>query len=345
MDQFIILSPNLSQSIAIASIAIARLLRKFRPDTVLIAGISGNEKKSATGLYDKTITVHFNNQSELKGFSFIPTGAHSTAKLCEEKNSFRIGEASFRAENIRVSNKTWLLDIAKNLSLPIPTTWENFEDIPNGNTAIFYKPSLEGAPGIRKMAATRSSIPAIVRNGSYIFQEYIISQGTYGYAFIAKNGDILCSEQHFEKLSNPKYGGSSSIIEKFNNPKITTYSERLIKSLNYSGWGLVEYKYCPKRKDYLLMEINAKFWASLEFTFRANPQFAKILFDIDTDRMKQNGLVWPDRLLASGIGNTISSLGDVIRYPLVLEPNIIRNVLSGLTPDILKKQLKKILRS
>ena len=75
-----------------------------------------------------------------------------------------------------------------------------------------------------------------------------------------------------------------------------------MKNLKYSGWGLIEFKYCPKRKDYVFMEVNAKFWASIEFTLINNPAFFFKLFGIQYEIKKPvNCIIFLDRLAHYGI--------------------------------------------
>lgn len=334
----VILSPGLSQSISIA-----RLLRQYRPEIRLIAGISGEVFAPASKLYDETIRIDLDQLASFEELVIVPTGALSTRSFCRLEGSFQIGEVEFTADNMRVGNKNWMLDFAKEQSVPIPKTWERFDLVPENVQPVFYKPKEEAGGSLRRKAHRKSGIPEIARGVGYLFQEYIDTTGTYGYGFIARNGDILCSQQHFEKRSCPKDGGSASVIEIFDDKRISEYSKRLIKKLGYSGWGLVEFKYCSRRKDYVFMEINAKFWASLEFALRQQPGFAKLLFDIEMPKTNQQGLVWPARLLASGPISFVMSLNDLRRQSWVFEPGDLRRVAAEWTPESLKEQIKSLL--
>ncbi len=335
----LILSPNLSQSIAIA-----RLLRRHCPDIYLIAGVVSGEHFHKSSLYDEVVDINFSNLGRFKNTVIIPTGAISMLSLCKIKKYFKVGEVEFSPKNLRVGDKNWMLELAKKLSIPVPKTWYIYQDIPKGTEKVFYKPKQEAGGSLRKMAKNPSLVPIQAQGDDYLFQEYIDSPGTYGYAFIAKNGKIICSEQHFEKHSAPKYGGSASIIETFDDARLTQYSNKMIKELNYSGWGLVEYKFCPKRNDFVFMEINAKFWASIEFTFRQNPCFSKMLFGLEVQPAKQNGLVWPARLLSSEPIGFLKSFHDIRRYPWIVEPNSIRMIVASLVPKRLKAIIKSLIK-
>ena len=95
----------------------------------------------------------------------------------------------------------------------------------------------------------------------------------------------------------------------------------LINEINYSGWGLAEFKYCPKRDDFVLMEINAKFWVSCDFTFRNNPEFLKLLFGIDAKSENIKKMVFLDRVMMRDrlffIKNVFNIIFSKIKYELL----------------------------
>jgi hypothetical protein len=70
---------------------------------------------------------------------------------------------------------------------------------------------------------------------------------------------------HHEILSTPVHGGSAVAVEAYESTRVQELARRLIADF---GWGLVEFKPCVRRGDFVLMEVNAKFWASIEFTLR-----------------------------------------------------------------------------
>jgi len=132
--------------------------------------------------------------------------------------------------------------------------------------------------------------------------------------FIARDGNILCSFTHFEKESIPKAGGSAVIIEKCEEQKLVEYTRLIVKKLAYSGWGLAEYKYCDKRHDFVMMEINSKFWASCEFAFRNNPLFMKYLFGIDSKNENIHGMLYVDRAIERGFMFCLMNIKYFIAY-------------------------------
>lgn len=237
-----------------------------------------------------------NEAKNIKGIH-IPTGAASTEKMLIN-GDITLGKVTMTRSAQRVFNKPWLLQQAQIASINIPQTWHSIDEITS--YPIFYKQKYEKGGGERGIAHKQQEIPK-KEIDSLIFQELILSQGTYGVSFIAKNGKLLTSHTHFEKESLPKDGGSAVIIESIKDERLTNHTKKLLQQINYSGWGLAEYKYCPKRKDYVLMEINAKFWASCELAFVNQKNFSKQLFDINTNEKQIKRIVFIDRALQRGI--------------------------------------------
>lgn len=333
-DIFYIFSPFSEQSYFIAAI-----LKKYYPSAVLY-GVLIPEEKSFF------IKVPKNLRSILKikdlsvldeGGCIIPTGAIST-KYCLEKKNIFLGEIIHKSVNLRVFNKPWLLNEAMSCGVLIPETWDSIESI--AKFPVFYKQKYETGGGIRGVAYKNEKIPNVDQD-SLIFQEFIISKGTYGVSFLAHEGRMICQNTHFERESIPEDGGSAIIIESFEDERLLINTKKLLSHLNYSGWGVVEFKYCEKRKNYVLMEINAKFWASCEFAFVNEPIFLKKLFDIDSNETAVDSILFVDRAAKRGFIFFIKSIiGYRGKVRFCIYPNWFFRVVNSFAPKFLTKYLK-----
>lgn len=274
---------------------------------------------------------------------YIPTNATDTMYFLK-KDDIELGDAILKKETLLVYDKEWILNKAKEINIPIPTTWAYPPEAPQ-LYPIFYKQKKESGGGIRGLANSFADIPSKSIN-KLIFQEYISSKGTYGVSFIAKNGKIICSHMHFESESLPKTGGSAILIEEFEEEKIYRYTEKLLEHITYSGWGLAEYKYCHKRNDYVFMEINAKFWASCELAFINQPKFLKILFGINSTEKKTKKILFIDRALARFMLWTVIKSLFSKEIKIKIYPKWYKLIAISLIPkkvrQIIKKLVKKI---
>lgn len=270
----------------------------------------------------------------------IPTGACSTKHLLERQD-VRIGCITLTRDALRVYDKPKMIQWAQSVGVPTPITWINQDDI--SMFPVFYKPSYERGGGIRGIARNKSELPG--ETGEILFQEFVQSKGTFGFAFLADRGKILSYHMHYESESYPKQGGSAVVIENFYSKELLEYSSRLIRDLNYSGWGLIEYKYCPKRESFVFMEINAKFWASCEFTFRNNPDFLQLLFDIESRENPVDRMLFLERAIARGFPFLLALPGFLIQGSAVhVYPGWLFRLALNLSPTSVRSSVKRLLR-
>jgi hypothetical protein len=137
-------------------------------------------------------------------------------------------------------------------------------------------------------------------------------------------------------ISYPKAGGSGVVLKKINDPKLLQYTSALADKLQYHGWGLAEFKYCECRKDYVFMEINAKFWASVEFALMCNPLFGKLLFGLDYQERSSSHMVYINRLLRSNPVNWLKFLPQIITGYCTL-PGGWRSLLEPIVRAVVKR--------
>lgn len=307
----LILEPDLGQSTAIA-----KYLKKYSVN----ANIVGCRQIAKTNKlrwlndmpYFNKYMVHQIDRSLLDKYSIIiPTGGQSTLKFCGLCPEYHLGEVGFRKENLVVSDKNYMHGICDRLNIPFPYTYrceEKVETFP-----VFYKSDHETSVygKFRGIARSQKALDKLPKHGILV-QEYIPTPSTFGVGFIAQDGQLIAHFMHEELLSYPKEGGSGVILKRINNEKLLEYTSRLVDKLKYHGWGLAEFKYCPRRNDYVFMEINAKFWASFEFTLLGNPLFGKLLFGLDYPANSKEYIVFIHRLALSNPVNWLKYLPQIV---------------------------------
>ncbi len=226
----------------------------------------------------------------------IPCGAVSTSLYFMAKGKLSIGQMNFAEENFITYEKIKTLKVVKEIGVPIPETYTKKEDI--NTLPIFYKSLREDTYRERGIAYTKESLDKI-KSKTVFYQEFIPTMGTYSVGYLADRGKIVTAFAQKEVISVPYHGGSAVVLEKWEDQRLFDHTAKIVEKIGYSGWGLAEYKYCNKRDDYVFMEINAKFWASIEFTFLNNPLFLKILFDIEAKKRDIKKAVFINRIIQS----------------------------------------------
>lgn len=338
--KYLIFSPTSTQSIALA-----RSIKLYDPEAIVYGGcLLDEESIKINKFYDYIVKI--NNKSKCASYDFImPTTSYSTKIYATWMREFVVGRVYFSENSLKVSDKLWLYKEAKKCNISIPETWETFNEIPENAGNIFFKANNEGISNVRTWVRNKNKIPLRIRNASnFHFQERIHGKDVYGFSFIAQDGEIEVCYLHHEICSEPSDGGSAVILIRYTNPYLEEISKKLVKQIKYNGWGLVEWKYCNKRQDFVLMEINAKCWASIEFALRNEPKFLKLLFGINSKSENIDGIIWPFRLLSTIFLNGITAFKAIIKYKLVIgfEKLPILSILSTWLPILWKDRLRKL---
>ena len=318
MKRLLILDPTLDQSKSVA-----KMLNKYSNDYYIIGGFRGIKIPRSMKYFDQLVHIDINNVIKDKSIDIIiPTGAKSTQELISRVKRLKVGNVEFDEKNLVVYDKIKMLKIVGDLNILIPDTYTEKEDIKA--FPVFYKQSYECGGGIRGVAGHEDHLKQLGDTRSLIFQEYIDSPCTFGVGFLAEDGKIKTYFIHKELLSWPRAGGSGVVLEKFYDERLLNYTRRILQHLRYNGWGLAEFKYCERRKDYVFMEINSKLWASIEFSFLNNNVFLKELFGIQYHNSDINCIVYADRLAYYGIKDYLTY---IIKYRKCYLLNLFQSIL------------------
>lgn len=105
-----------------------------------------------------------------------------------------------------------------------------------------------------------------------IVQEFIKGDG-YGFFAYYDAGQCKRIFMHKRIREYPVTGGASTCAESFFDEKLIEYGEKLLDYLKWNGVTMVEFKKDEKTNTYTLMEINPKFWGSLELALAAGVNF------------------------------------------------------------------------
>ncbi len=275
MKSVLILSPHIDQAAAFA-----RLLRESSHEYRIVGwGEQDRRPFLHQSYYDDILIQPFEKKGVEDAYDFvIPTGADSTYRFVQSRGRHHLGEILFSEESLKVYDKRFLLATAAEANIPIPRMYDSLNAVTE--FPVFVKDAYENQRSTRQrfLAHSREMLPE--SSDDCLIQEYIDSPSTYGLGFLAQEGEIITHFTHQELVSIPRQGGSAVILKPFYDSRLVEYSRRLLQALKFDGWGLVEFKYCHKRDDFVLMEINAKFWESLEFALRSHPEFLNHLLGL-----------------------------------------------------------------
>lgn len=118
--------------------------------------------------------------------------------------------------------------------------------------------------------------------GLYPLVQEFIEGKEYGVEYLYQNGKVLASCAHKRIRSLSPKGGAS--VVKRTIPQTTggmdAYARKLLKELKWTGPVMVEFKQNSNTKEFLLMEINGRFWGSLPLSIFAEVDFPYLYFNL-----------------------------------------------------------------
>jgi predicted ATP-grasp superfamily ATP-dependent carboligase len=201
----------------------------------------------------------------------------------------------------RASEKGELIDICEKLGLPIPRTklLNKVEDVESVaqeieypvvikprrsryllgsnwvNTGVDYAFSPEELK--RKIKAYNPRLPLP------LLQERIKGPGAGAFALFNK-GEVRAVFFHKRLREKPPSGGVSVLRESSPiDPVMRDYSLKLLKALRWHGVAMVEFKIDSRDQLPKIMEINGRFWGSLQLAIDAGIDFPYLLYKMTRD--------------------------------------------------------------
>jgi predicted ATP-grasp superfamily ATP-dependent carboligase len=193
-------------------------------------------------------------------------------------------------ENIALaSDKRLTYALAETLGVPYPKTFQvdSLDAVAAIETPfpVVIKSSFESGTNVVKYAHNKKELiekfEAMVKKHGFkppdfpIIQQYITGEG-YGFFSYYENGVCKAFFMHHRLREYPPSGGVSVCAESFFDNTLMQQGKKLLDALAWDGVAMVEFK---KHSDgeYKLMEINPKFWGSLELALCAGVNFPEML--------------------------------------------------------------------
>ena len=187
-----------------------------------------------------------------------------------------------------VRDKGNLISFAENHGIPTPKTYHitpshtfPFSSIP---IPAVVKPRISsGSFGIAYVKQREDLIPFyqnVHRRYPFpLIQEWIPDGGgTFGFsALFDEASNVKAAFVHKKLRMYPIQGGPSTLREGVEHPQVMEMGLSLLKSLNWVGVAMVEFKIDPRDGIPKLMEINPRFWGSLQLAIASEVDFPHLI--------------------------------------------------------------------
>jgi predicted ATP-grasp superfamily ATP-dependent carboligase len=156
--------------------------------------------------------------------------------------------------------------------IPIPAVIK--PRISSGSFGIAYVKKREDLIPLYQSVHARYPYPLI--------QEYIPDGGgTFGLsALFDERSNVRAAFVHKKLRMYPVQGGPSTLREGVEHPQIMELGLSLLKSLNWVGIAMVEFKVDPRDGIPKLMEVNPRFWGSLQLAIFSGVDFPYLILEM-----------------------------------------------------------------
>lgn len=219
-----------------------------------------------------------------------------------------------------VRDKGNLMQFAEKMGIPAPRTFyvPPSRTLPLDSIPIpaVIKPRISsGSFGIVYVKKKEDLIPSYQSvHGRFpfpIIQEWIPDGGgTYGFsALFDEASSVRAAFVHKKLRMYPVQGGPSTLGEGVEHPQIMGMGLSLLKSLNWAGVGMAEFKVDPRDGIPKLMEVNPRFWGSLQLAIVSGVDFPYLIL-----RMAKRESFKPILHYAVGKRFRWLLLGDILHF-------------------------------
>jgi len=248
-------------------------------------------------------------------------------------------------------DKRNLIQFAEKQGIPVPRTFY-FPPIPSlprqgGGEGEGYviKPRISsGSFGIIYVKNREDLIPLYQKvHAKYPFpliQEWIPDGGgVFGLsALFDEVSKVKAAFVHKKLRMYPVQGGPSTLREGVHHPQVTELGLSLLKSLNWRGVAMVEFKVDPRDGIPKLMEVNPRFWGSLQLAIASGVDFPYLILRMAQGENFEPVLHYPVEKRSRWLlfGDILHFLTNPHRFHL--QPSFFHFVEPNTTYDIISKE-------
>jgi predicted ATP-grasp superfamily ATP-dependent carboligase len=231
--------------------------------------------------------------------AIFPMVDASVMLLCDAApgSGRRVIAAASPASYVQLSDKSALLDLARQLDIPAPRTIV-------ASSADTLRTAVRdlGFPCVLKPARSRvllndritgtsvsiaqseSDLDAIAKSAwlgetNCLVQQFIPGTGAGIFSLCGRAGAVAWFA-HRRIREKPPRGGVSTLSESIAvDGELRTYADQLLSAANWFGPAMIEFRVDPEGRPWL-MEVNGRFWGSLQLAIDSGVDFPWLLYQL-----------------------------------------------------------------
>jgi hypothetical protein len=335
------------------AVALARHAKRAIPNLQLVGHDAAHGVFAGSYRCYDTILTGMPLKNALRNGTFdmvIPVGATSVLTVAAECPTLAVLPPR---EQLEVSyDKRRTVELASRLEVPVPQTWLIRRAEESANLPVSFpcvvKASREGTScktvsyctDHAELSGASAQLLAILRGQAEVLIQEFIKGAGFGFFALMNHGAPLRVFMHQRIREYPPSGGRSTAARAYYSPRLKDLGLRLLSALKWHGVAMVEFKYSESRADFVLMEINGKFWGSLELGLSAGVNFGADLIRLfrgeplsySEQYERDCEFYWPldDDLLTLLKTGALRKIGDYWK------PNAHTNLGQSLRSDVIK---------
>jgi predicted ATP-grasp superfamily ATP-dependent carboligase len=200
----------------------------------------------------------------------LPIGYITSTIFSKHKAKFsrlvRIPIADYESMEI-ACKKDKTMELAATLGIAAPRTYRSAAEVKKFPVVI---KGISESGHVRYVNSAKELAALDVTDT--VIQEYIPGDG-YGFYALYNDGQPRAMFMHKRIREYPITGGASSSAGSTCDPALGELGDKLLKALKWHGVAMVEFKKDRRDGQFKLMEINPKFWGSLDLAIASGVDF------------------------------------------------------------------------
>ncbi|KZN25654.1 carboxylate--amine ligase [Haladaptatus sp. R4] len=224
-------------------------------------------------------------------------------------------------------DRNQLFQRAEEVGIPIPETkllteWDDWRDdtVVKSRYTVLVRDNRTQYPGVRFVSGDPDELDTpdedrlIAEMGHVPIVQECIPDGTeYGFFALFDHGEPVVTFQH-QRIRSYTYSGGASVFRRaVSIPTLHEQGVRLLSALDWHGPAMVEFRHDPRDGGFKLLEVNPRFWGSLQLGVHAGVDFPYRYYQL------ANGVRKPD------YGYTVGTGSHILRGELVYLVSLLRD--------------------
>lgn len=306
------------------AISLMKNIKKSYPSADIVAQVSGPQliKFIPGKRICKPIIGSFEQVIDENDFDIIVPVSGSAVKLASTLSSNSILLSPKELVN-QLLNKEYLGTIVAGYGIHYPkTSTFDPQDKQNSDYPFIVKTADETQEKIETiyinnqtdLANHQNELNRLHHKGVSLIKQQLIKGEARGFFAICNEGNIICEFMHQRVRQIPHTGGSSTAATSIKDEKLALLCRNFLTDIKWSGPIMLEFLYDSIDGHYYLIEINPKFWGSLDLAHESGVDFGAALISTILQDGRYQKQTWKEKTVCWPLDGDIVTIVKSKKY-------------------------------